>query len=353
VDRVDQIMKEGLSEGVFPGAQLLVSRQGEILAEEVYGHANLFSREPVTRETVFDLASLTKPLATTLAVMELVAGNRMALDEPLGSVLFEALPTDKADIRMDQLLAHVAGLPAYRPYYKSLGTEAAADRRIRLLEKLLAEPLVCRQEEKTIYSDLGFMLLCEAVERRSGMRLDCFVEKRLYRPLGIRDLFFVPTDEPGPKRPYAATAYCPWRRELLEGVVHDENAYVQGGVCGHAGLFGTAEAVHTLLASFFLKSGEAGKLFPEPLLDRFLHPGPVLERALGFDLPSKTGSSSGSLFDPETTFGHLGFTGVSFWMEFSRRIIVILLTNRIHPVCTNDRIKAFRPRLHDAIMTEF
>jgi len=183
------------------------------------------------------------------------------------------------------------------------------------------------------------------------MRLDRFVEKFVYRPLGISSLFYVPEDSPGRQAPFAATQRCPWRKELLEGVVSDENAYAFGGVDGQAGLFGTAGAVGDLLGDLMaVHRGEPhGGVFHGEWVKRFFKKDEISGRALGFDMPTPGKSSSGSYFSEETV-GHLGFTGTSFWSDLRTGVSVVLLTNRVHPSAENDRIRVFRPKVHDAVM---
>lgn len=338
--------------GIFPGGVLLVARGGQELFFKAVGVASLFSGTPVDRHTVFDLASLTKPLATALAVMRLVAGGRVDLSTPLCRDLTELDETPKAEITWGHLLCHTSGLPAYRPYYRQLLRLAEADRKTEIRRLLTAEPLIHEVGSKTVYSDIGFLLLQCAIEAVAGMPLDRLVSEKNYGPCLSRDLFFIRQWEKNrPDRPYAATERCP-ARGLLEGIVHDENAYALGGVGGHAGLFGTVDGVFRVLRQ--LLAEHAGRLSPygfgQEVVSRFLTKPVDAERAFGFDLPSPEGSSSGRFFDRHRTVGHLGFTGTSFWMDLEEEIVVILLTNRVHPSRLNERIKAFRPVLHDAVV---
>ena len=164
-------------------------------------------------------------------------------------------------------------------------------------------------------------------------------------------LFFVDLKKPDRTKSFAATEQCSWRKQIIQGVVHDENAYAAGGIEGHAGLFGTATEVYRLLTVLLEIYHNRLKtpIFHQDLLRLFLTKQQGFERAFGFDTPSDTNSSCGNYFSSNTV-GHLGFTGTSFWMDLERRIIVIFLTNRIHPTRTNEEIRAFRPRLHDAVM---
>lgn len=349
--RVDRLMKDAITKNVFPGGVLLVSLDCNIVFFEAYGYANLFSRRPMTRETVFDLASLTKPLATTLAVMNLMQQSNLSLEQHLGSILPSVKNIDKGKIQIENLLYHNSGFPDYRPYYELLCKAEPGERKNTLKELLIKEALIHPPGHEVVYSDLGFMMLRWVIEAVSGSRLDHFVEDAVYRPMGLNDLFFVDLDENPRQRNFAATEQCPWRNILLEGMVHDDNAYAAGGIDGHAGLFGTAQDILLLLSE--LMSTAHGSpflgIFDKDLVQTFFKRSAHTGRALGFDTPSLVDSSCGRFFS-KNTVGHLGFTGTSFWMDLDQNIIVILLTNRIHPSRKNNRIKAFRPKIHDAIM---
>jgi serine-type D-Ala-D-Ala carboxypeptidase len=357
--KADHLMELAVRERVFPGGVLLVSEKGRIVFHKAYGKANIYSGVPVGKHTVFDLASLTKPLATTLAVIKLIEENVLLLQDTLGKTLPEFKGTSKEEITVRQLLNHTSGFPDYRPYYTELIPISFKERRKALKEWLVNEKPIHAPGKTTVYSDLGFMVLGWLVETASGRRLHSFVEKKIYSQMGCNDLFFIPLNdseiegETG-NREFAATEKCPWRGKVIEGVVHDDNAFATGGVEGHAGLFGTAEDVHRLLEdlmkTFNGKIG-SGVIKRETLHTFFKMPDKKNERPLGFDVPAQKDSSSGKYFS-DNTVGHLGFTGTSFWMDLTRSIIVILLTNRIHPDRNNEKIKLFRPRLHDAVMQQ-
>jgi CubicO group peptidase (beta-lactamase class C family) len=356
MERVDTLMQRALSENIFPGGVLLFSKEDALIFGKAYGYANIFSKRKMTRDTVFDLASLTKPLATTLAVMRLIQQGKLDLEQNLGSVLPQFKKTDKDHINIRGLLGHNSGLPDYRPYYKTLCELAPEVRKDSLRDLLVKESLLFPAGERVLYSDLGFMLLEWIVENLSGRRLDHFVSEAVYRPIGVspdaeQGLFFVDRALKPCKERFAATELCPWRNILIEGMVHDENAYVVGGVAGHAGLFGTADDVHRLLSELLASFHGYSfvDLFPKILLHTFFERHGDIDRPLGFDCPSWPDASCGKYFS-ETSVGHLGFTGTSFWMDLDRSIIVILLTNRVHPSRNNTKIKAFRPKLHDVVM---
>jgi CubicO group peptidase (beta-lactamase class C family) len=354
-DPIHDLMRQGIGQGVFPGAVLLVGRAGQPVLFEAYGSANRFARQPMTRETVFDLASLTKPLATTLAVAVLVDRGRIGLNQPVGRWLPGLSGSDKAALTVRQLLAHRSGLPAHRPFYMTLKKLPPSQRRPALVDLLRQVPLAHPPGERTVYSDLGFMLLGRLVEAAAGCPLNRFLAGDIYDPVGLRDLFFVALADGAPApRPFAATELCPLRGRLLIGEVHDDNAWYAGGVEGHAGLFGSAGAVFQLLRRLVADyQGHSPRpLFSRPILKELFHGTSTHPFALGFDRPAMHGSSAGKHFSANTV-GHLGFTGVSFWLDLDRDCTVILLTNRVHPCRWPNRLTAYRPRIHDRIMEHF
>jgi CubicO group peptidase (beta-lactamase class C family) len=347
---VDALMRQAISENVFPGGVLLVSKDQSIKFFEAYGYANLFANLRMTRDTVFDLASLTKPLATTLAVIQLIQKNKLKLDDELSAVLPAFKHTDKEGITIRQLLSHHSGLPDYRPYYQTLKKLAPEERRNRLRQLLVKESLLHPPGQEVLYSDLGFMILNWIIETVSKQRPDHFVTQEIYTPLGLKNLFFIDLETDRPKGRFAATEHCPWRNILLNGEVHDDNAYVVGGIAGHAGLFGTAQDVNSLLTILLSAyHGRDNTSFKKELLQTVLTRQENSERALGFDMPASENSSCGKYFS-KTGVGHLGFTGTSFWMDPEHETIIILLTNRIHPSRENIKIRDFRPILHNAVM---
>ncbi|MGD2271130.1 MAG: serine hydrolase [Desulfobacterales bacterium] len=347
----DLLMQQAVSENVFPGGVLLVAKNSDIVFIKAYGHANLFTGKEMTPETVFDLASLTKPLATTLAVMVLVQDKRLGLEQKLGSIIPSFANTEKEEIKIKHLLAHVSGLPDYRPYYLQLQELPEQDRKPALNQFLVAEPLLHPIGVHGLYSDLGFMVLQWVVESVCGQRLDRFTQERVYAPLGIKKLFYVDLAAGPPAFDFAATEQCPWRRLVLSGQVHDENAFAVGGIAGHAGLFGTAEEVYRLLSILLsvFHGRQAVANLQKNVLRLFLERHDFAARAFGFDSPDPHAASCGKYFSASSV-GHLGFTGTSFWMDLERTVIVVLLTNRVHPKRDNDKIKTFRPELHNAVM---
>jgi serine-type D-Ala-D-Ala carboxypeptidase len=361
-----KLLEAGVSQGVFTAAVALVGLKGKLRWE---GAAGAWSRDPgaaaVTLDTVFDLASLTKPLATTLALMVLAGRGQIDLATPLGEVLPAPwLPPDKRPLTLRSLLTHRAGLPAWRPFYQEV-LAAPPEARPTLLERLAAAaPLEYPPDTATLYSDLGFMLLKAVVESLSGETLDRFCGEEIYRPLGLQILGFIPL-------PLLARAVQPTKNQKLKtknrfsaatepglipgrppgGEVHDENAWAAGGVAGHAGLFGPGREVFRLVASLWQAYGgeQIGPLAPAAVR-HFLAVPPGAHRACGFDTPGRdpAARAAGRYFSPRSV-GHLGFTGTSFWLDLETGQMVVLLTNRVH-LGREDKTKiaAFRPRFHEA-----
>jgi len=362
-----QLLEDGLTQGIYTAAVALVGVGGEVRWQAAVGRV---SRDPgaqaATAATVFDLASLTKPLATALALLLLMDDGRLTPAATLGEFLPEAwLPPDKRSLSLGSLLAHRAGLPAWEPFYQEILKKPPAARRALLPRLAAASPLVQPPDTATLYSDLGFMLLQAVVETVSGLNLDRFCEERIYRPLGLEVLGFNPlsipdqaglTTENGKRktenRVYAATETGLIAGRRVCGEVHDENAWAAGGVAGHAGLFGRGIEVFLLGSAIYRTyRGEAGSLPLSPAsVRRFLTPVAKGARALGFDTPDSEASrcSAGRYFSP-VSVGHLGFTGVSFWLDLELGQMVVLLTNRVH-LGRDDKagIQAFRPRFHEA-----
>jgi CubicO group peptidase (beta-lactamase class C family) len=351
---LQELLEAGFTQGVFTAAVALVGLKGELRWE---GAAGRVSRDPqaaaVTRYTVFDLASLTKPLATALALTVLAARGQLEAASTLGEVLpFAWLPPDKQPLTLASLLTHRSGLPAWRPFYAEV-LAAPASARPTLLERLAAAtPLEYVPNTGTIYSDLGFMLLKAVVEQVSGESLDQFCRGQIFRPLGLTSLGFKPREQPGGEGlTFAATepGLIPGRSTL--GEVHDENAWAAGGVAGHAGLFGIGRELFDLVACLWRAYGgeKVGPLTPEAVRLWLTVPAGAA-RAFGFDTPSGDPAQRvvGRGFSPRSV-GHLGFTGTSFWLDLDSGQMVVLLTNRVH-LGRDDKSKiaAFRPRFHEA-----
>ncbi len=312
---------------------------------------------PMNEETIFDLASLTKPLATSLVVMELVDSKRLKLSQALEDLIGQEVPKEKMPITLKDLMAHQSGLPPWRPFYKMFPHTPSEGMKKKVREWILYScPLGCEPGTKAIYSDLGFMLLEWAVEVATGQTLAANARSRFYQSLTPDTMFFYQRSAPlkYESERFAATERCQWRQQVIRGVVHDENAYAMGGYSGHAGLFGTVHGIlclALLLMEHYLgqRSDWVKPRTVQEFFSRQQTEGSTW--ALGWDTPSEGGSSSGRYFSQKSV-GHLGFTGCSLWMDLERALIVVLLTNRVHPTRQNEKIKGFRPLLHDLVVEE-
>ncbi len=376
VHGLDRLFEKALKSGLFPGAVLTVATGGEVVFKAAWGgvtHVPWSAR--VSPGTVYDLASLTKPLAVTLSVMALIEREKLHLDDTLGSFLSE-VPLDKIQISIRHLLGHTSGLPAYRPFFKELIHLAPDSRLLEMKKLLLAEPLVSPPGTQAGYSDLGFMLLGWVIESLTGKGLADAAQELIFEPLHVKGLYFPLISTPAigqiSSKPHlikgkredlrdrccnglvAPTEVCPFRKRVICGEVHDLNAWVTGGVSGHAGLFGTAGSVAKLLLRLLdiYKGRSNVPNFPKGLLQEFWRiqgSDTGSTWALGFDTPSPVGSSAGSSFSPQS-IGHLGFTGTSFWMDLEHEILVVLLANRTFPKADREsqaEMRQFRPLLHD------
>jgi CubicO group peptidase (beta-lactamase class C family) len=359
--RILDLLLNAVSDGVFPGSVLLVSHGKKTVFFEAVGNSGLVPvPRPMTRQTRFDLASLTKPLATTLGILFLVSQGMVRLDDALAKLLPSAtVPEDKKEITLRQLLSHCSGLPAWKPYYLSLRTLPQMARKAQIRRQIIEEPLAYPPAINTVYSDLGFIVVEWLLEKVSGQDLYHFTRENLFDHLGCSAPAFIPLDQETvfDHNQFADTEYCPWRGRILCGEVHDENAYALGGVAGHAGLFGTAQEVKCVLDCILdtISAENTSVPWSRENLIEFLQPArlhPSSTWALGFDTPASSDSSAGRYFSTNSV-GHLGFTGTSFWLDLEKEMAVILLSNRVHPSRDNEKIKEFRPLLHDAVMEEF
>lgn len=368
-DPIDCAMQAAVDDGVFPGAVLVVRYQGTTVCVKAVGHLSTIPKGPVaTAETVYDLASLTKPLATTTATLLLAQRQRICLEEPIESRLTELRGSAIGKASLVDLLTHSSGLPGWRPYYERLeqagfSHERMADReqvQAAVLRYLRDEAFIYPPGTRSLYSDLGFMLIGFLLERISGSSLAELCEREIFVPLGAKPLAFLPAligsqgaESFGPSHPVAATEDDPWRKRILHGEVHDENAFALGGIAGHAGLFGTAGSVLTLSSAWLDAYHGTASLFETEMVRQFVarrRDIPDSNRALGWDTLSVP-SSAGTCFS-ELSFGHLGYTGTSLWIDPTCRLEVVLLSNRVHPTRRNDAIREFRPRIHDLIYGE-
>jgi CubicO group peptidase (beta-lactamase class C family) len=337
---VDAFLKDRVEAGDFPGAVWLVAEEGRVLGEGAVGDAAVEPRRrPASTGTLYDLASLTKPLATALLAVRLHAAGRWDLEDRLEAYLPDWRPEDaRVGVTLLDLLTHRSGLPGWDPLYLH-----AADVRGRVL-RIAGMPGARPPLLQTEYSCLNYILLGFAMERSSGAPLDQLFEKQVREPLDGPEILYqpdralrdriAPTERGNGHERHLAGAsgdgFNAWRRELIWGEVHDNNAHTLGGVAGNAGLFGTARAVYAV-ASLFLAGGP-GLLGDEEraLFGHNFTPGLSQARTVGFQRAGNATSSAGAALS-DAAFGHTGFTGTSLWIDPVSRRIFVLLTNRVHP----------------------
>jgi CubicO group peptidase (beta-lactamase class C family) len=348
--RVFAILTGAIAQRAFPGATLAVTHRGSLIASRGFGRFTYESDALIVEaDTIFDLASLTKVIATTAVAMVLHERGWLPLDEPLVKTLPEfvtLVPKFRQDSRsavtIRMLLAHTSGLPAYERLFDIAST------REDLIHAAMTTHLSADPGTHAEYSDVGFILLGEVLARKAGLSLDLFARQEIFTRLRMTRTRFKPPLEWRPEIPPTEDDKK-FRKRIIQGEVNDENAYVMGGVAGHAGLFAPAADI-ARFAECMLLGG--WPLVRRDIVKLFTHCQTAPQgttRALGWDTPSWSGSSSGRLFS-RGAFGHLGFTGTSLWIDPGRKLSVSLLTNRTWPDRTSQLIREVRPQVHDAIV---
>ena len=345
LQRVDGIVNSAIADSAFPGAQLAIIKDGLLVYDRSFGSLTYAPDSPPVGEgTMYDLASLTKVIATTSAVMKLLDSGKIALDDPVAKYIPRFDAGEKAALTIRHLLLHRGGFPPFRRLWLECPDPAA------VVDSIAATPLIAAPGDSTVYSDLGFITLGKIVEKVSGMTLDAFVKREFFAPLRMRNTTYVPAE--------SLRALCApteldtaWRKSVVQGTVHDENAAFIGGVSGNAGLFSTASDLAVYMQMLFNRGVYAGRRFlSEKTVAEFIEKrAPGQERWLGWDMKSPRGSSAGSLFSPGS-FGHTGFTGTCIWADPARNLAVIFLTNRVYPTRANLKIARVRPAVNDAVM---
>ena len=342
VPTLDSIVTAAIADGAAPGAAIAVGRNGRLAYLRGYGRLDWDSSSAaVSDSSIYDVASLTKVVATITSLMLLEEAGRLDIDRTVASYLPGLNAAEKSGITIRQLLTHRGGFEAFAPLWRTFhGRE-------EFLRQINARPLTSVPGTKTVYSDWDFILLGLVVERITGTTLDAFVDQRVFKPLRMNDTRFLPPA--GLKPRIAPTEIDSTRGGLLRGIVHDENAWALGGVSGHAGLFSTAADL-AVFAQMMLNGGEYNGvrlLKPTTVARWTARQGKESSRALGWDSPSG-GSSAGHYFSPRS-FGHTGFTGTSIWIDPEKQLFVILLTNRVNPTRDNQKQVPLRRAVADAV----
>lgn len=349
-DNVLRLLNEAIADSAWPGAVLLAAKDGKIFLHAATGHKTYQRTETVHRGDIFDLASITKVIATTTAVMQLHEQGRIELDDPVVQYLpaFRSLgkgALDKSKVTIRQLLTHTSGLPPFRQYFLMEGTVQAR------VDSVLRTGLIYTPGDTMVYSDVGIISLGKVVEAVSGQSLDQYCADHIFIPLGMVNTMFNP--DPARMHRIMPTEFSPLDGQLIRGHVHDENSYSMGGTTGHAGLFSTAYDIG-IFSQMMLNGGEYQDtriLHPETI-DLFIRRANVISgssRCLGWDSPS--GRASGGVYLSGNSFGHTGFTGTSLWIDPDNEMFVILLTNAVHPNRSwkSPKYYQWRQRIHSAV----
>jgi CubicO group peptidase (beta-lactamase class C family) len=323
-----------------------VVKEGAIVLNKSFGNREYSNpKSQISNLTSYDLASLTKVIVTTTAIMKLYDEQRLGLDDLVTKYIPEFGNHAKEKITIRNLLLHNSGLPAFKRLYATCKSSQ------EVLDSVFQTELIYKPGDSTVYSDFGFITLGKIVERISGQTLDEYCRINFFEPLGMKQTMFNPPES-------LWTNIAPTendsllRKKLVRGVVHDENAYTLGGVSGHAGLFSTASDL-AIFMQMLMNGGSYGGeqyLKPETIQLFTTKQGTKSTRALGWDTKSVEGYSSAGKYFNEKSFGHTGFTGTSIWADPTRNLFVILLTNRVHPMRANTKISAIRPLVHNTII---
>jgi serine-type D-Ala-D-Ala carboxypeptidase len=341
---LEAVVEKAVSDSVFPGASLAVLYKGKVVFHKAFGRMTYEGgSSPADTTTIYDLASLTKAVVTTSIVMQLVDRDSLALQNPVSKYLPDFGANGKEKVTIEHLLRHTSGLRAHTYFAKSCKTPE------KLFKAIEADSLLSPPGKTTLYSDLGFMLLGKIVETITGQSLAANFHARFAAPLGMNSTMFTPP-------PSILWRIAPvekdtlWPFNVQRPLVHDQNAALLGGIAGHAGLYSTTGDL-IRMTRMLMNGGTADHrvYFRKSTLSRFLSRS-TSERALGWDLRSLNGHSSAGDFFSTSSYGHLGFTGTSIWIDPEKELAVILLSNRVWPTSDNIKIRSFRPLLHNTVV---
>jgi len=342
-DSVRALLDKARADSAFPGAVAVIGNHDSVLVEYGVGSLDWAPSPRPDENTLWDMASLTKVVGLTTAMMQLSEAGKVDLDAPVQRYVEEFQGPNKERVTLRHLLTHSSGLPAWRPLYKETESPAAA-RALAIATALDTLPGI-----RMVYSDLGAIILGVVVERVSGETLDTYLARHVFGPLRMTSTVYRPGRDLLAR--IAPTEYDPWRQRHIHGEVHDENAYALGGVSAHAGLFSTGHDV-ARLCQMYLNGGtlNGARIVSGETIRRFttVQDSTFSNRALGWETPNGTNSAGHLLARP--AFGHTGFTGTSIWVDPSRDLFVILLTNRVNPTRQNLRIGAVRTALADVVV---
>jgi len=342
---VDGVINKAIEDEAFPGAVVLIWKNDNTVYEKAYGNYTYDESSPKAKtSTLFDLASVTKVVATTTAAMICYDRKLFSLDDKVVKYIPEFGVNGKEYITIKNLLIHNSGLPAWKKFY---GRDLKYD---DVINEIYSSELEYKTGEKTVYSDLGIITLGKIIEKVSGKSLDVFCKDEIFIPLKMESTFYNPDDSL--KKLCAPTETDNyWRMKTLQGEVHDETSAMLNGVAGHAGLFSTADDLAKLMSVLLNKGKVNQKVFiQQSTIELFTkRVSEESTRAIGWDTKSDSGSSAGKYFS-KNSFGHTGYTGTSIWADPDRNLFVIFFTNRVYPTRENTKIQKVRPQLHNAVI---
>lgn len=375
LQRIDRIVEACIKDSVMPGAQILVAKNGSVIYEKTYGYLTYDRKEPVTSKTIYDLASVTKVAATLQAVMALQAKGVLNVKGKISDYLPELKGTNKEHILVQDLLLHQAGLLAFQDHWTRTKIESEFDTMYYSYELDELHPLVVAtglygvatlkdslwnwtiksrllkkpQHQKTYayrYSDVGFDILQQLVERQTNMSLDDYMDSYFYHSLGLDELTFNPLKRFQENNIAPTELDNRFRGKLVRGTVHDQEAALMGGVAGHAGLFGNANDLAVLMQMNLQKGYYGGKrYFPDNTISIFTKTyQPKNRRGLGWDRPDPDGGGGVSELASRNSFGHTGFTGTCVWIDPDQELVYIFLSNRVYPNAENNKLARYKVR---------
>lgn len=345
--KIDDILREAVLDSVFPGAVATVIKDGVLVYKQAEGYHTYDKIRKVRESDVYDLASITKVVSTTASAMKLISEDKLSLDDRVGDYFPEFNTTEKNEITIRHLLQHESGLPAFRVYVDELKTRA------EIINAIKNEPLINPVGTNYVYSDLGMILLAEIVGTIANQPIEAYVRNELFHPMGMNSTYFNPKNVNNRyiNRIPPTEFDTVYRKQLIQAEVHDERAWYMDGVAGHAGLFASADDL-AKFGTMILNNGTyLGKEYiKEEVIAEFTSlQSEKSGRGLGFDRKSPSGFTTAGQLASNDTFGHLGFTGTSMWIDREKNMIVILLTNRTFPNRVyGKRISRIRAAVADA-----
>lgn len=366
LDKLDMFIQRSIADAAFPGCRILAAKDGKIFYDKAFGYYDYNKKQAVTGNTIYDVASVTKVLSTTLAVMRLYETGKLSLDKTIGDYLPWTKKSDKANLKIKDLLLHQAGLKSWIPFYKETlddkgnlredlystkpttdkSVEVAKDVYLRndyrdtIWERILNSPL--ENKGRYVYSDLDFYFLAAITEKITGQRIDKYADEQFYKPLGLKNISYLPL------RKFKESQIAPtenditFRHQQIDGFVHDQGAAMLGGVAGHAGIFATANDVAVIFQMLLQKGSYSGqRYFKKETIEKFTaYNSSLSRRALGFDKPAADKDDAGPAGNRVTAaaFGHQGFTGTCAWADPESGIVFVFLSNRVQPSAENNII---------------